>query len=558
MASVLKVESFLAEGRLRADLDARPDDPVILRELAGICLAKHQPDEALALAERLCAVAPSDDGARALHAKCLRRGVAAADPRSFEAQRELGMAAQEMGDHPRAIDALYACVQMNPRDPDVMVRLAKSLNACRRFDDAVHVYATLMVNTWPGLGDYLASIAENLRSVQRSEDALAVMRFAALLLPDSGPIADYLARALAQAGRWDEALRECERAVSLGTANYELNVVRCTVHHLAGRMDEALAEIDHALSLAPEDEMAIMNRALILMAQGRWDEGWPGYDRRLGGCFLKDAERQWTGEAMDGTLLVVGEQGLGDQIQSLRYLPLIRPRVKGRLVVQLAESLIRLASESLAGVDEWVPLSAPSPAYDRYIPMMSLIKALDRGLPGTRPVPVPFLRPPAETSVALPDAPGFKVGLCWAGSPGFPADYIRSMPASEVARLVRRFPQVTFYRLQRGPVSSHVGEPAAGLPLLDAVRDCADYADTAAVIHRLDLVISVDTSLAHVAAALGKETWILIPHVACFRWGQTGEKTPLYPSATLIRQPRRGEGWGEAMDEVTRRLSTRV
>lgn len=569
MTIPVTLDTFLSEARLRQGLEAAPNDATLLREVIGLCLLKGQMDEAVLLSGRLLAVQPDDPEALQLHATALIRAGRSGEaeqplldalsrsPGGGEAGFDLARLAEERQDWEAALAAYLPCAERDLGNQRAMLGVVGALTQLRRYDEAARALAGLCVHEWPPLGDRLIALADLLRLARRPEDALAVSRTARLLYPDNGVVAEQMARSLVNAGHPEDGLREGERAEALGRRGFSLHLTRSAAFHLLGRLDEALAEADRALDASPSDVTAATNQALVLMAQGRWDDGRPGYDRRIED-FPLDAARLWQGEEMDGTLLLVGEQGLGDQVQCLRYIPLIRPRVKGMLVVQLADPLLRLARGSIAGVDEWRSAAEPFGQYDRVIPMMSLMRVLDGGRPGTVPVPVPFLFPPAQSSVPLPDGPGLKVGLCWAGGPGYLLDSIRSMPAAEIGRLVRRFPQITFYRLQRGPVSSHVGEVRPDLPLVDAVGACADYADTAAVISRLDLVISVDTSLAHVAAALGKETWILIPHVACFRWGQTGEKSALYPTAHLIRQPRYGEGWGETMDEVADRLHSRL
>jgi tetratricopeptide (TPR) repeat protein len=552
MTMMVTLETFMAEERLRRELAENPDDAGLLRDLAALCLVKNQPEEAAELTGRLLAAHPGDpEGSR------LRLRVAAMAPDGGEARLELGRLAEERRDWAAAVEAYHPCAERDLSDRRAVLGLARALAGQRRFEEAARAVAGLCAHGCLHLGEYLVHMADYLRLALHPDDALAVTRVARLLFPDNGLIAEQHARSLVNAGHPGEGLREVERARSLGRDGFAIHLTRSAAHHLQGRLDDARAECDAALACCPGDETATMNRTLILMAQGRWEEGWSGYETRLR-SYAVDLARLWDGGEVDGDLLVMGEQGLGDQVQCLRYIPLIRPLVRGRLIVQLAEPLLRLARESIPGVDEWVSLSLPLAPHHRVIPMMSLARLLDGGIPGTAAVPFPVLRAPAAAAAPLPAGPGLKVGICWAGGPGYLLDSIRSMPAAEVARLVRRFPGIRFVRLQRGPVGSHVGEVSAGLPLEDGVGNCADYADTAAVIDRLDLVISVDTSLAHVAASLGKETWILLPHVACFRWGQTGERTPLYPSVTLIRQPRCGEGWGEAMDEVTRRLDTRL
>lgn len=522
---MLDVESFLAEGRLRGELTARPDDPALLRELAAICLAKRQAEEACTLLDQLCALPAADAPARNLRIQALRQtgrlaealteaeALAAEQPHDYDTVFQVGELALLLNDYQRCATAMYRCCTAKPTDSRAFLSLSAALTGLRRHDDAAGIRCDLMANAMPQLADYLILLADSCRLALRPDDAL-------------------------------------------GETGFPLHVTEASAHHLDGQVDAAIEAIGKAVALAPDDTVATMNHGLMLMAAGRWQEGWPGYEKRLDqGGGLGDRPR-WNGQAMAGTLLVMGEQGLGDQVQCLRYLPLIRPLV-GRLVVQIADPLLRLA-QTIPGIDEWVAGSAPAPAHDCVISMMSLMGLLDQGIPGTAPVPVPFLRPPARANVALPDGGGFKVGLCWAGNPGYAMDSVRSMPASEVARLMRRVPGARYYRLQRGPTAPFVGQLAEDLPILDAVKDCADYADTAAVVDKLDLVITVDTSLAHVAGALGKETWLLLPFVSCFRWGRSGEATALYPNTTLIRQQHRGEGWAEAMDEVALRLAARM
>lgn len=569
MTVAVTLETFLAETRLRRDLEDNPADSRVLRDLIGLCLLKGQAEEALRLADRLVRACPDDGEAQRLRGEALARlgqgdaafealkGAVALDPDGVEARLDLGRQAEERQDWAAALEAYYPCAERDLSNQRAMMGVVNALSGLRRYGDAARALAGLCVHQWPDLGERLALLADLLRLDQRPDESLAVSQTTRMLFPENGMAAMMLGRSLVNVGRPVEGLRELDRASGLGVAGPAVHLARSAAFHLMGCLDDAAAEAGRTQELDPANSDAVSNRALVLMAQGRWDEGLSGYEKRLK-TYSIDHGRLWNGEAMEGCLLVLGEQGLGDQVQCLRYLPLIRSRVKGRLVVQLADPLLRLARDSIAGVDEWRSLGETSGDYDRVIPMMSLIKVLDGGAPGSVPVPVPFLRPPAQCLLPLPCGEGLKVGLCWAGGPGYLLDSIRSMPAAEMARLVRRFPQIRFHRLQRGPVGHHVGEVRPDLPLVDAVGGCADYADTAAVIDRLDLVISVDTSLAHVAAALGKETWILIPHVACFRWGQEGEESRLYPSARLIRQQRFGEGWGEVMDQVARRLEERL
>lgn len=562
------IDSFIAEPRLRAALAAEPADAAALAELARVCAAKTEFAEALELCDRLCAIRPDDHDTRLLRADLLRgldrmaealaeaELVIVARPQSFEAHQAAGDAAFALGEFQRARVAYGQCCMLRPTESRPFIGLAATAAKLGAYADAMRVRADQVAFTLPEMHENLLVLSDFSRAAGQIDDAVAVMRTARLIFPHSAAIAEQHARVLVHACRAAEAEEELKRAGDLGGSGGGVEMARAAIHHVSGRRHQAVEAAARAAELTPDDKSVQMNLALMRMTLGQWEEGWRGYDARLDQLRWADYDRLWQGEQIDGTLLVAAEQGLGDQIQGLRYLPLIRPRV-GRLAVVVADPLARLIRD-IPGIDEVRPLSAGWPDYDRVVPIMSLGRIFDRDQPGTAAVPIPFLRPPAETSVGLPDGPGLKIGLCWAGNPTFAMDNIRSMPASEIARLIRRVPGARYFSLHRGPTAPFVGRLSDDLPIIDAIRDCADYADTAAVIDALDLVVTVDTSVAHLAGALGKETWLLLPFVSCFRWGHDAETTPLYPSMRLFRQPRQDEGWAETMDEVARRLAERM
>lgn len=561
------VESFLAEPQLRATLAADPTNTDALRELAVLCVAQHKDAEALELRERLRAAGPEsleDQASRVeiLHrlerpteAMTLAETMVATWPQAYEAHWAAGQSALVLGQYQRARLAFGQCCMLRPTDPRAFVFLADTVAKLGLFSDAARVRADLIAYTLPQVHDHLLMIADHLRSDAKTDDALAVAHTARLIFPNSAATAEHHARALLHACRVGEAWEALRRAEELGAAGPGLEITRAGAWHLSRQPAAAAAAADKAVELAPDDSTIRLNRSLLHMALGRWDQGWQDFEARLEQLRWPDYDRLWDGAEMTGTLLLVGEQGLGDQIQSLRYLPLIRPKV-GRLVLSIADPLVRLA-QGLPGIDELRPASTGWPDYDRVLPVMSLQRIVDRGRPGSAPAPVPFLRPPPDPRVTVPTGPGLKVGLCWAGNPSFAMDHARSMPASEIARLVRKLPQARYFSLHRGPVSPFVGQLPADLPVPDAVGACTDYADTASVIDALDLVITVDTSIAHLAGALGKETWLLLPYVTCYRW-LGGDTSLLYPSMRYFRQPHPGEGWAETMDRVAQALAERL
>jgi hypothetical protein len=292
------------------------------------------------------------------------------------------------------------------------------------------------------------------------------------------------------------------------------------------------------------------------LAELEWRWQLPGYTSE-GEAFFRTF---WDGGNLAGrTILLHDEQGFGDTIHHARFLPLVKAR-GGRVILRCQPALGRLLA-GLDGADQVLGIARgePLPAFDVHAPLMSLPHLLGTTL-ATIPANVPYLRPSpddvtrwAARLAADPDLPDFRVGLVWAGSPLHANDSRRSLSLDALEVLAQ--PGASFYSLQKDAAAAAAATPPAGLRLIDLGPNLHDFAETAAAVSRLDLVITVDTAVGHLAGALGRPVWLLLSAVHDTRWMTEREDTPWYPTMRLFRQ-RPGETWGPVLQRVRAELAT--
>jgi tetratricopeptide (TPR) repeat protein len=369
---------------------------------------------------------------------------------------------------------------------------------------------------------------------------------------------------LHQEGRFSEAVQAFEQAEAVGHLAASSNRGNCLLD--MGRMEEALGA--HALAVArdPKHPGARYNLALTQIRMGYWERGWQGYEARWK---FREVHRRprtfkqarWRGERLDGQrVLLHAEQGLGDTIQFCRYAALVAAR-GGFPVLQVqgpVERLMRSLALVQAGRTETALLGEEGARlkFDLECPLLSLAAVF-----GTTPETVPWqgaylaadrelvATRAAEMEFRVEGCGGLRVGVAWAGNPGYKADKQRSMHVRTLAPLLR-MAGVEWVSLQKGLAAEQIAELGGEICLRDLSSGDRDLADTAALVAGLDLVITTDTSIAHLAGAMGKPVWILLPHLADWRWGNEGEKTPWYPTARLYRQRKPGD-WAELLERVS-------
>jgi len=428
-----------------------------------------------------------------------------------------------------------------------------------RHAEAIALYTRLLAVT-PGYAPAWNNLGSALRASGRIAAAIACYKRALEVDPDCSATGN-LGNALKDVGRIDEALVAHRLAVAASPDDAATRHNHGIALRQAGDLEAALAEFEEALRLSPGAPRPTWDRAVVLLQQGRFAEGWPAYERRFG---LEDfpprchPSPRWAGEPFDGrTLLVYPEQGFGDCIFASRFLPLVKQR-GGTVVVECRSELRRLFSR-LEGIDRLV---APGEmvAADFHSPMMSLPGIVDAS-PHTSPPP-PRLHVPAEArerfgTLFAPYRDRFTVGIIWSGSVSFKGNRTRSASLAHFLRLAET-PGVQLFSLQMGPPRAEIADiGGAGTLIVDLGAIVGDFADTAAIVEQLDLVVMTDSAVAHLAGSLAKPIWNLLNLVPYWLYGMEEAGTSWYPTMRLFRQRRFGD-WDGVFAEVEPALAQAV
>ena len=353
-----------------------------------------------------------------------------------------------------------------------------------------------------------------------------------------------LSSVLKAQGRYDDAVEVIKRALSLKPDLVPALVLLGTLSYEKGEIEAAVGIFRQALLLDSEQAQAHFNLSQCLLLQGKFSEGWREHEWRCGTEALSALERgfnvpQWHGEPLSGkTILLHAEQGLGDTIQFVRYAPLLKAK-GARVIVECQTLLLRLL-DGMLGVDLFVAKGQPLPAFDYHVPLLGLPHCFGTEL-ATIPAPQTYLRPPKIGQLDLNmlgvSAKRPRIGLCWAGNPEHSNDANRSVRLALFESLVRAYKdKFVFVSLQIGPRSAERSSYLWADCMFDAAPHVTDFADSAEIMSQLDLVIGVDTSVIHLAGAMGCPVWVLLPFVPDSRWLMQRIDSPWYPSMRLFRQ----------------------
>jgi Flp pilus assembly protein TadD len=476
-----------------------------------------------------------------------------------DALNNLGLAQVALGGVAEAEGSYRQALRLAPDMADAHGNLGIALYRQGRAAEAEASYRETL-RLAPQHWDALNNLGVLLSDAGRLVEAEGFLAEAVRLRPDKADAYGNLGVVLTSLGRPAEAEQVLRHGLSLAPAQPEGHFNLGAALAGTGREAEAEASYREALRLRPDFADAHTNLAYALLLAGRLEEGWREYEWRWGGKHLAGGARnfpvpQWGGEALgERVLLLHAEQGLGDTLQFCRYLTLIEPGA--RIVLEVQAPLTRLLG-SLPGVGAVVAQGEPLPAFDLHSPLMSLPLAFATTLE-TIPAPVPYLSAEPEAArrwrARLASFAGLKVGLVWAGGlrTGFAdlaaVDRRRSMTLGAMAPL-GEVGGMSLFSLQKGGPADQTAEPPPGLALTDFTAELADFADTAAFIDALDLVISVDTAVAHLAGAMGKRVWLLNRYDTCWRWLLEREDSPWYPTLRQFRQSAPGD-WPEVMQRV--------
>lgn len=432
-----------------------------------------------------------------------------------------------------------------------LLQSGKTAEALLRFQNALNIdplNATLNLYTGAALhdlGDY--------------ERAIASYRLALESAPEIGEAHNNLGNSLMALGRFAEAADCFLRASELMPTSPIPRTARATALQATGNVAEAEADCRMAVAIDPFFAAAHWNLALNLLLQGQYDEGWREYEWRWQKPDFTSPVRHsdvplWDGSPLDGrTILLHAEQGFGDAIQFVRYAPLVAS-CGGKVVLECHPQLVHLF-HGIKGITSVVAFGEVIPAFDCQAPFLTLPRIFGKTLEN---IPVcPYLSAKLDRLAKWQQLAsiysGYRVGIVWAGSSIHRNDSFRSLPLAFLSSFAK-LTNIQLFSLQMGDAKRQLERSPLAERVIDLTEQIDDFADTAALITQLDLVICIDTAVAHLAGTLGKPVWLLLPFAPDWRWLLYRSDSPWYPTMQIFRQKQIGD-WGSVIDQVHSALS---
>jgi tetratricopeptide (TPR) repeat protein len=456
-----------------------------------------------------------------------------------------------------AIASHRQALHLNPDYAEAHVGLGDALKDSGQLEAAINAWRTALAlkPEYPGAHQ---SVGRALQELGRYEEAVATQEEAVRIRPDEPQARLDLGGAYSDVGRYDEAA-DCYRLAiewmpAMAGAHNDLGLVL----YAQGKLDDAAACFRRAIDLEPELADAHANRSILWLLQGDFERGWPEYEWRWKLNSLDPgggSQAPWDGSPLDGkAILVIADQALGDTIQFIRLAPLVQAR--GGRVLAMVQPPLRQILWSAPGIDHIVVQGEEPPPFDTYIPLASLPSyLLPRSLEAL-PANVPYLSAaPAlvdQWRDELASLPGFKIGIGWQGSRQNATDRRRSLPLVLFEALAQ-VPGVTLVSLQSGQGTEQIAALADRFRVIDfgarLDAEAGPFMDTAAIMQHLDLVVTCDSAVAHLAGALGVPVWIALMLTPDWRWLLERDDSPWYPSARLFRQTKVGD-WPDVFERM--------
>jgi tetratricopeptide (TPR) repeat protein len=562
----------------REAIRLRPDYADAMNNLGNIFYFQKKLDDAVACYKDVIRVAPDHAGAYSNLGEVVRQQGNLADavtyceravqlrPDFAQARVHLGLALSANERFEEALPQFEEAIRLQPELHDAHHGYGYALLQLRRVDEAIaELRAALRIK--PDLAEAHGNLGAALLKQGKREEPLACFQDALRLKPDLVEPRLYRAHALWQLGRFDEAEASAREALRIKPDSPDAHNVLGVVHLKAGRLEDAVAAFERSLALKPDYAQAHFNLGLVLLLKGVYRRGWPEYDWRWR-CrdFVTTPvpEGGWDGSPLHGrSILLHAEQGLGDAMQFVRFAPQVKAK-GGHVVLACPARLIPLLSRC-AGIDQLVDYRTIPVKCDVEAPLLSVPGKLGTTL-DTIPAEVPYLfGDPAldpRWREELARFPGFKIGIAWQGNRDYPEDRQRSVPLRLFAPLARE--GVHLISLQMGPGREQIDEVAGRFRVEELSprggESSWSFLDDAAVMKSLDLVITVDTAVVHLAGGLGVPGWVALAFAPEWRWLLDREDSPWYPTLRLFRQ-RRPNDWDDVFarmaDELTKLLARR-
>ncbi len=570
---------------LRQAAEQLPEDVEVLTNLGTALRKAGQSDEALTRYRQALTVDPDSsyalshlgdyfyEASRPAEASEAYGRVVSLCPGNAVACFKYGNGLFATGRLDKAVAAYVQALKIKPDYLEALVNLGMTLTQMgmeaqsKKWLSLAESLLRARVDAEPGNVVLLNAYGNVLLWLGKIEDAVVQHRKALQIAPDFADATANLATGLRNLNRREEALEVSRRALRLMPNSADARTNFGVLYQEMANHEDALAAFDEALRINPSSLFAQWNKALSLLALGRYKEGWRLYESGLGIASMRTGaaalDRRWNGEALKNKrLLIRCEQGLGDNLQFIRYAEMCK--AKGLAVAVLAPQPLHGLFSNCPHIDS-LHASVGDSDFDVEIPIMSLPFAFGTEV-HTIPARVPYLQVGSSVRAAwnekFVDADGLKVGLVWAGNPregqigAHLTDKRRSMDLETLWPLFS-IGGVRFYNLQMGEKAKQLNACELKDRIIDLMPLVKDFEDTAAIIERLDLVISVDTSVAHLAGGLGKPVWVLSRFDACWRWLRNRPDNPWYPTARVFGQPKPGD-WESVMGTVAEALRREV
>ena len=474
----------------------------------------------------------------------------------------LGNVLKEQGKLDKAIECYQRAIKINPDFAKANNNLGAALQEQGKLEDAVEKYEHA-IDLDPGYAMAYNNLGSVLQELGKLEEAVESYEHAIDLDPGYAMAYNNLGSALQELGKPEDAVENYDRAIELDPG-YAMayNNLGSALQEL-GKLEEAVESYEHAIELLPDEATAHKNMSTVLLLTENFKEGWLEYEWRLR---TKDhglrtfQQPRWEGARLDGkSIFVHAEQGFGDTIQFIRYLPMVQA-LGGHVIFECGRNLYRLL-KNCPGIDcivERMSDNKTSIPFDVHVPLLSLPGILGTALETISSV-VPYITVDsglvAEWRKRFVRDENFKIGIVWTGNPKF-RNRNRSCSLVDFAPLAT-IPGFTVYSLQKGKASEEIFYHSDGMEIINLENELNDFADTAAAIANLDLVISTDTAVVHLAGSIGKPVWTLLHRIPDWRWLLNRDDSPWYPSMRLFRQTELHD-WTSVFEQVKEALIKEV
>jgi tetratricopeptide (TPR) repeat protein len=482
------------------------------------------------------------------------------NPNDFRTYYNLADAFFEKGELEKAIFNYKEALKINPDFPWAYNNLGLTLKDIGQLDEAI-IHFQKAIELSPNFVLAINNLGNALENKEQFDEAISCYQKALQLNPNLPDVYNNIGAILQEKEQFDEAVIHLEKALNLDPAFYKAYLNLSGISLKKQNIHEAVSFLKKALKVNPNDADGHFYLGCAFLLSGNFKQGWEEYEWRWKSkdfnkrsCFHKPSNFSkpiLNGLDIEGhTVLIYAEQGLGDEIQFIRYAPLVS-QLGAKVIIECHKELSTLL-QSTEGVEEFIVQGKSLPYFDMQCPLLTLPLVFNTSLDNI-PLKVPYV---SVNSMLIQkwknkiqhDNSNFKVGLVWYGNPKHKNDRNRSIPFAYFAPFAK-FSDIAFYSLQKGNSAKQSMNPHIGMRFIDLTEEMHDFSETAALIENLDLVITVDTAVAHLTGALGKPVWVLLPFAPDWRWLLNREDSPWYPTMRLFRQPAPGD-WNSVIAKV--------